>query len=135
MGARILIATTLIDTNVLIDYLAQHPDANFNHRVEQAIGKGSALSIITRIELLGWRRHTEQSRRDAENLLRSMGEIPLTHTVADRVIVLRSRFSIKLPDAIIAASALTENLPLMTRNTDDFMRIDGLVLVNPFAGA
>jgi predicted nucleic acid-binding protein len=63
-----------------------------------------------------------------------MRAIPLSRAVADKVIALRSQFSIKLPDAIIAASALTENLPFMTRNTDDFRRIDKLVLVNPFGG-
>jgi predicted nucleic acid-binding protein len=40
-----------------------------------------------------------------------------------------------LPDAIIAASALVANLPLMTRNVDDFRRIEGLALIDPFAGS
>jgi len=40
--------------------------------------------------------------------------------------------SIKLPDAIIAASALTANLPLLTRNTSDFLRIAELQTINPF---
>ena len=50
------------------------------------------------------------------------------------VIDIRSTITIKLPDAIIAASALAENLPLMTRNTKDFNRIASLVRVDPFVG-
>ncbi|MDR1220966.1 MAG: PIN domain-containing protein [Treponema sp.] len=38
----------------------------------------------------------------------------------------------KLPDAIIAATALTENFALVTRNNDDFKNIAGLELLNPW---
>ncbi|MEK7257684.1 MAG: PIN domain-containing protein [Bacteroidota bacterium] len=40
--------------------------------------------------------------------------------------------SIKLPDAIIAATALTHQLTLLTRNVSDFSKIPGLTVVNPF---
>jgi predicted nucleic acid-binding protein len=69
----------------------------------------------------------------ATALLNQLVEIPLTQSIVERTIELRSMVSIKLPDAVIAASALVENLPLMTRNTGDFMRIPGLMLVDPFA--
>ncbi len=39
---------------------------------------------------------------------------------------------IKLPDAVIAATALTHSLKLMTRNQADFERIAELTIVNPF---
>ncbi|MBF0623394.1 MAG: type II toxin-antitoxin system VapC family toxin [Magnetococcales bacterium] len=127
--------TCLLDTNVLIDYLARHPEVSFIRRVEHVLVEGAAVSIITTIELLGWRGHTDQSRLDARNLLRGVAEIPLSRMVANQVIALRERFAIKLPDAIIAASAMVEDLPLMTRNLDDFRRIETLRLINPFEGA
>lgn len=49
----------LVDTNVLIDFLGHCGDAGFNERVMSALSNGSAVSIITTIELLGWRRHTD----------------------------------------------------------------------------
>jgi len=60
-------------------------------------------------------------------------EITLTPAIVALVIDIRSSITIKLPDAIIAASALAENLPLMTCNTGDFKRIAGLVVIDPFA--
>jgi predicted nucleic acid-binding protein len=47
-------------------------------------------------------------------------------------IQLRRRQTIRLGDAIIAATALEHALSLVTRNTDDFQWIEGLTLVNPF---
>ena len=45
----------------------------------------------------------------------------------------RSGFSMTTEDAQIAAITLHHNLPLATRNTKDFLHIDGLVLYNPWA--
>jgi len=45
---------------------------------------------------------------------------------------IRKVHKIKLPDAIIAATALIYNLTLITRNAKDFKNIDGLKIVNPF---
>lgn len=121
----------LIDTNALIGYLDSSASPTFVANVEQALGAGSVVSVITTMELLGWRGHSAQSRRDAENLLRGMDEIGLAREVVDEVIKLRSVLAIKLPDAIIAASALIDGLPLMTRNTADFAAIPGLRLLDP----
>jgi len=57
---------------------------------------------------------------------------PLSPDVVKRTIELCKRDKIKLPDAIIAATALSENLILVTRNTDDFKNISGLELYNPW---
>ena len=62
----------LIDTNVLIDYLSVGAAPALVENVEQALAAGAVVSVITTMELLGWRGHTEQCRRDAENLLRGM---------------------------------------------------------------
>ena len=121
----------LIDTNVLIDYINGNAAPAFAANVEQAFVEGSVVSVITTMELLGWRGHSEHSRRDAENLLRGMGELGLARPVVDQVITLRSQLAIKLPDAIVAATALIEGLPLMTSNSGDFKAVPGLTLLDP----
>lgn len=123
----------LIDTNVLIGYLNGNAAPAFVENVEQALMAGSKVSVITTMELLGWRGHSQQSRDDAESLLRGMGEIGLPRTIVDEVVRLRSLLAIKLPDAIIAASAPVGGMPLMTGDTGDFIAVPGLPLLDPAA--
>ncbi len=51
--------------------------------------------------------------------------------IIEQTIDLRKNYKIKVPDAIIAATALVHNFTLVTRNTGDFERIPGLELLNP----
>jgi predicted nucleic acid-binding protein len=60
-------------------------------------------------------------------------EIPLHEAIVQRTITLRQQYRIRLPDALIAATALDLGVPLVTRNTQDFHPIDGLLILNPFA--
>jgi predicted nucleic acid-binding protein len=46
--------------------------------------------------------------------------------------VIRKQYRIKLPDAIIAATALVHDLTLITRNTSDFKNIEGLKIIDLF---
>lgn len=122
----------LLDSNVVMGYLNQDSSPGFIDQFEQALVEGAAVSVITTIEVLGWRGHDFASRASAEKLLECMNEIPLATSVVQQTISLRTRYSIKLPDAVIAATALTHGLKLMTRNLADFERINGLNVVNPF---
>ena len=51
--------------------------------------------------------------------------------IAENVIDIRKQYRIKLPDAIIAATAKTDDLCLVTRNIEDFKNID-IRILNPF---
>lgn len=85
--------------------------------------------------MLGWRGHDERSRAAAQQLLGGLPTIELTPSIVERTIALRCQHAIKLPDAVIAASALVQGLTLVTRNVKDFERVAGLVVDNPFAPA
>lgn len=122
----------VLDTNLLIYFLNGGTEAPVTDRIAAAMEAGAHYSVITRMEVLGWRGHTDDSRRLAQTLLDQLIEIPLTPAIVERVVALRSGMAIKLPDAIIAASALEAGVPLMTRNANDFRRIEGLRLENPF---
>ncbi len=122
----------VIDTNMLIYYLNQQLPEAVKVKFDNSILATSTISIITRIEVLGWQGHTEQSMLAARTLLSLCEEISLNKTIADCCIQLRQRYKIKLPDAVIAATALVKNQKLMTRNSDDFINIEGLRLFNPF---
>jgi len=57
--------------------------------------------------------------------------LPLTEQVVLKTIEIRQRTKIKLPDAVIAATALVHQLILVSRSTTDFKNTPGLTVVNP----
>lgn len=106
----------LFDTNILIDFLNGVPQA----RDEIARYAGKSISIITWMEVMvGAGKEVETPTRD---YLGSFDVIPLDDKVADRAVKLRREHGVRLPDAIVWASADVHALLLVTRNTKDFGR-------------
>jgi predicted nucleic acid-binding protein len=128
-----LVSGCVIDTNILIYHLAGVLTDQAEAILAEALESGSYISIITRIELLGWRKHSPDSLKAAEALLQSMSEIPLHEEIIRLCISFRQNYPIKLPDAIIAATARHTKIPLMTRNAKDFERVSDLKMVDPFS--
>lgn len=87
------------------------------------------LSVINQIELLGFDASNEEMQI-LEDFVNSSIVLPLSDGVVQKTIELRKQFKIKLPDAIIAATALAYHLTLITRNTADFKNISGLTCIN-----
>ena len=56
--------------------------------------------------------------------------LPVDADVVRQTILLRQQYRTKLPDAIVAATALVHGLVLVSRNTSDFQKIVGLIVVN-----
>ncbi|MCX7077140.1 MAG: type II toxin-antitoxin system VapC family toxin [Methylococcales bacterium] len=124
----------VFDTNILIYYLNGQLPESVKMHVDQIILSGDCfMSIITKIEVLGWQGYTNESLISARGLLSLIEEIELNQAVAECCIQLRNTYKIKLPDAIIAATALVQKQTLMTRNEDDFVKIVGFKVFNPFA--
>jgi predicted nucleic acid-binding protein len=128
-----LVSGCVIDTNILIYHLAGVLTNQAETILADALEGGSYISIITRIELLGWRKHSPDSLKAAEALLQSVSEISLHEEIIQLCISFRQKYPIKLPDAIIAATARHIKVPLMTRNIADFERVPELKMVDPFS--
>jgi len=77
--------------------------------------------------------HTEKSFEEANRFLQYASVIDLDDEIVDQVISLKRKRNMKLPDAIIAATAIKYQLVLVTRNEKDFKDID-LEIYNPFYG-
>lgn len=108
----------LLDTNIVIGILANRPEA-----VALTVGRGvlpgaCAYSAITRMELLGFPGIAAQEANDIEELLSRMVYLPLTGAIEDVVISLRRLRKVKLPDAIIAATASVHSLELISADKD-----------------
>ncbi|OJU00200.1 MAG: VapC toxin family PIN domain ribonuclease [Rhizobium sp. 63-7] len=104
----------LFDTNILIDYLSGREEA----RTELSLYKDKAISIITWMEVLIGAQPQIEKRTRA--FLEGFDLIVLDNDVAERSIAIRREQRLKLPDAIILASAEVHSLLLVTRNTKDF---------------
>ena len=120
----------LIDTNSVIDYLDNKLPTKANELIEAA---KSRISVITRIELLSWSGATNSQ---TIILLNFIGESEIYHLeepVILKTIKIRKKYRTKLPDAIIAATALINHFSVVTRNTNDFDKIEQLEIINPHA--
>ena len=96
------------DTNALIYLL------NGNSCMLPFLNKNLAFSVISEMELLSFSGITEEEENNIKALLNDCEEIFLLKDVKDKAIELRKKYKIKLPDAIVAASAIVSNLPLIT---------------------
>ena len=100
---------TLIDTNVVIDFLNRKlPRAGWKY-ISDELRKGVHLSAITKIELLGYKveQHDEAILK---SFISGSTLLPVVDEVIDKAIWVCKLGSIKTPDAIIAATALVYNL-------------------------
>jgi predicted nucleic acid-binding protein len=88
------------------------------------------VSVITKIEVLGFNAPPEHYIL-LTSFMNDATIIDLIPTVIDQSIELRKQYKIKLPDAIIAATAMVYNLTLITRNIKDFEGVPGLKIIDP----
>jgi len=104
----------LFDTNILIDHLSGIERAGAELRQYQ----DRAISIITWMEVMAGSNSEDKSRIRA--FLTAFRCLPITPEVAERTFLVRKQRKLKLPDAIILATAETADRLLLTRNTRDF---------------
>ena len=118
----------LIDTNIII-YLTQ---GRLNTSGFAKKGEYLYISSVTYIEALGYPFSSQDKEQATVELCEMFERLFLTEEVEKQTILIRKANKIKLPDAIIAATAMVYNLTLVTRNSDDFKNIPGLKILNPF---
>jgi predicted nucleic acid-binding protein len=137
----------ILDTNVLSELMRAQPDPKVLSWFSRQTDAQFYTTAITKAEiLLGIALLPVGKRRDmladaAEKMFQedfSGNCLPFDESCTvlyATVVASRQRlgFSMTTEDAQIAAIALSHNLPLATRNTKDFLHIDGLMLYNPWA--
>jgi predicted nucleic acid-binding protein len=114
----------VFDTNILIDYLLGRDEAQ--QEFDRYSRRG--ISIVTWMELqIGSRTDAEADVIDL--FLREFRVIEITRQVARRAVEIRRRTRVRLPDAIIWATAQMESAQLVTRNTKDFPKDDPAIRI------
>lgn len=104
----------LLDTNFILGLLSNTPDVLSEVTAKKLLISECAYSAITRMEILGF----TGLQREEETLIRQrlerMTYVPITRAIEDIAIDLRQTRKIKLPDAVIAATAICAGLSLLT---------------------
>ncbi len=120
----------MLDTNVLVYHVAGDPAAT--RFLNETIARRSfCLSILSVIDFLGWHGHTDDEFIECKELIELATILPVSKEVADKAIELRRAKRIKLADAVIASTALVNNLSLVTTNIRDFKGIHELQIIQP----
>lgn len=122
----------LIDSNTVIDYLNGKLPFNGNSFVNSIVDEEPKISVITKIEVLGFNLQSAEDYQIVVDFINDNMVYNLDESIINKTIELRKKYKIKLPDAIIAATALCNDLAIVSRNTDDFKKIKELKIINPF---
>ena len=117
MGPRQVNA--LFDTNILIDYLSGIEGA----KAELARYRAPLVSIVTWMEVLADARNADE-RDVIDMFLRDFRIVDVTRGIARDAVEIRRSHRMRLPDAVIWATARAESALLITRNTKDFPKDD-----------
>ncbi len=119
----------LIDSNIII-YAAKPEYAELRKFIAE---HAPAISAVSYVEVLGYYKLSEQEREHFEEFFTAATVLTISDSVLAQAVRLRQLKKMTLGDALVAGTALTHNLTLVTRNTKDFDWIDQLTLLNPFA--
>lgn len=122
----------LIDTNAVIDYLGNKLPASGMDFMNTVIDAVPNVSVVTKIEVLGFNA-PDPHYQLLTNFINDATVLDLTNNVVEASIDIRKKHKTKLPDAIIAATALVYDLVLISRNISDFKNIDGLQVIDPYS--
>lgn len=104
-------------TNILVDYLNGEAAAS----KELSLYDGRIISIITYIEVLVGAKTPEEEHL-IRGFLSSFSVRELSHSIANRSIDLRKNYRLKIPDAVVYATARDEACLMVSRNTKDLKR-------------
>lgn len=120
-----------MDTNAVIELVGGLLPAPTAEWLEVVIaGNTHHVSVVTRIELFSKQLGSTETAT-LEGFVQFTNVIGLEESIIQRTIALRQQRKMKLPDALIAATALVHGLLLVTRNLADFKSIPGLAVLNP----
>lgn len=99
----------VLDTNVILYFLGG--------RLADPIPVGAyAISVISELELLAYPGLVSSEEQRVRDFLADVPVTDLTQSVKHHAVDLRKRFGLKLPDAIVAATALALDAVLLTND-------------------
>jgi predicted nucleic acid-binding protein len=117
----------LLDSNAIIYSVKPEFDTLRQLIAEQ----NPAVSAISYVEVLGYHKLTASDKEDFIEFFGTALIISVSQPVLEQAVALRQQRRMSLGDSIIAATALLNDLTLVTANVTDFHWIDNIKLMNP----
>ncbi len=132
----------LLDTNVVSEMLRTQPNLNVKKWLEAVLSDTLFISVLTIGEIRKGIEKLAHGQRKSHLIIWLEHELPkwfgshilsITQEIADRWGYLSAEAARTLPaiDGLLAATCLTHNLKIVTRNIKDF-ELPGLEVINPF---
>ncbi len=119
----------LVDTNILISLAKKEIELADIATDETRL----YISVITYMETMSYRFQNSIEKEIVSKLCEKLPVIQLSRKIVEKVITLKENPAINLGDAVIAATAITNRLDLVTANVSDYQNLDSkLKLLNPF---
>lgn len=112
------------DTNIILYLL------NGDNTVKEILqGKDVYISFITEIELYSFKKLDPDEKAKIDEILNSLSVIDINSNIKANTIEIRRKYPIKIPDSLIAATAIQLKIPLFSSDKD-FKKIDRLNLIS-----
>jgi predicted nucleic acid-binding protein len=118
-----------LDTNAILYYLKDDSNAVSLLREIFAHDAPVYISAITELELFAFSNLTTQEHGVIEKIVGTLSVIPVDSRIARLASFVRREYRLKVPDSVIAATAIFTGSALVTRNTRDFKKVTGLSLL------
>lgn len=116
----------IADTNALIYFLEG------NSCMLPYATKKLGFSIISEMELLSFSGITQEEETGVKTLLSDCSRFHLTEEIKDKTIEIRRKYKTKIPDAIVAATAIINNIPLISADKGFRQIVElNLILIEP----
>ncbi|MDD3789242.1 MAG: type II toxin-antitoxin system VapC family toxin [Petrimonas sp.] len=123
----------LIDTCTIVKYLAELLPAEAISFLDTLVDNDCRISFITKIELLVWNPPISEDIKVREEFIAGSKIHFVDDEIINKAIEIRKSTNIKLPDAVIAATAIHNDYVLLSTNDNDFKKVIplGLKYLNP----
>ncbi|OGZ97901.1 MAG: hypothetical protein A3G49_01025 [Candidatus Sungbacteria bacterium RIFCSPLOWO2_12_FULL_41_11] len=119
----------VLDTNAIIYFLKGDTDVSVFFRDIFQKDVPIYISAVTEVELFSFQPLSQKEIENIEEVLKTLVTIPVDSRLARLAGFLRRQHRLKIPDSVIAATALLTGSTLITRNIRDFKYVSNLSII------
>ena len=109
----------ILDSDILINYSKEEIDLDYYFQTYRRV----YISVITYLEVFGFDFKHISEEKLLNDIMKKIEMISINESIIEKVIEVRKKFKVKLPDAIIFSTSVYLNADLITFNEKDFRNL------------